>query len=82
MSKRYKFKKHQEIHYDSDIFPHKHCSVCNKMMDPEHEYCSEKCRNHVESQDKQKKKRKYRTVGIIVIVFVVILVIVLIVGNI
>ena len=70
MSKRYKFKKHQETQTETDIFLHKHCSVCDKMISPDSEYCSEECENRVNTKNKSDKKKKYLNYGIIGIVIV------------
>ncbi len=43
---------------EEKIFPHKHCSVCNKMV-PEYSdgYCSAKCRGFEKRKEKRGKKK-------------------------
>lgn len=77
MSKRYKFKKHQESSSDSDLFLHKHCDVCNRMIPPDQEYCSKECRTKVETKKKVKKKKNYWTYGIIAFVVIGVVIVLL-----
>jgi len=76
MSKKYKFKKHQETQTESDLFLHKHCTVCDKIISPDEEYCSEECKNHVASKKKSQKKKNYLNYGVIIFIVVIFIVII------
>ena len=78
MSKRYKFKKHQESSSSSDLFLHKHCDVCNRIIPPDQEYCSVECKTTVESKKKIKKKKNYWTYGIIAFVVIGVIIVILV----
>ena len=78
MSKRYKFKKHQETSSSSDLFLHKHCDVCNRMIPPDQDYCSEECKTTVETKKKVKKKKNYWIYGIIAFVVIGAIIVILV----
>lgn len=74
-----KYSKYKE---KNDIFPHKHCSICFKLIPEEDwefgEYCSLECQNQTESQKKGKKKRTIFMIGsyaVMIVVFIVITII-------
>ncbi|MHA1727798.1 MAG: DUF2116 family Zn-ribbon domain-containing protein [Promethearchaeota archaeon] len=80
MSKGYKFKKYQDGSKQSEIFPHKHCSVCSRMIPPDQEYCSDECRLKTNYKKKTQKKKNYRTFGIIAFVIVAVIIVMVILG--
>ncbi len=66
-----KFQKYSGI--NEEIFPHKHCPVCNGMMEESEEYCSAQC-GGAEKQKGKKKKRKIilfaGIYGVVIIAFI------------
>ncbi|MHA1647369.1 MAG: DUF2116 family Zn-ribbon domain-containing protein [Promethearchaeota archaeon] len=70
-----KFEKYKK----SEIFPHKHCPVCNKMVPEEGsefgEYCSEECQASIKKGKKSKKRQWIIMIGAYVVVFAVMIVI-------
>ena len=80
MSKKsYKFDKLKEPGTSSTtVYPHKHCPICNRMVDPGEDYCSEECQEAVKKRDKRSKLRMYIPIGIGVVAIIVIVVISLI----
>ena len=78
MSKGYKFKKHQESSSSSDLFLHKHCDVCNRIIPPDQDYCSEECKATVETKKKIKKKKNYWIYGIIAFVVIGAIIVILV----
>ncbi len=77
MSKKsYKFDKLKESDSTSTtVYPHKHCPICNRMVDPGEDYCSEECQEAVKKRDKKGKLRMYIPIGIGVVAIIVIVVI-------
>lgn len=63
-----KYHRYKEETY---VFPHKHCPVCNKMIDEEEEYCSPECGGYYKKKDKGEKKKIYTFVMIYVVAIVV-----------
>ncbi len=76
MSKKsYKFEKLKDSEYESTTtYPHKHCPVCNRMVDPAEEYCSEECQDIVKKKDKKGKLRMYIMIGVAVVAMGVVIV--------
>lgn len=74
--------KYDQYRNKSEVFPHKHCTVCNKMI-PEDDnefdtYCSLECSGYTSSQKKNKKKKNwimFGSYGVMIIVFIVIMII-------
>jgi predicted nucleic acid-binding Zn ribbon protein len=56
--KSYKFKKYVD-NEENPIYPHKHCPVCNRMIEPELQYCSEACEKLIKTKDKRQKRKLY-----------------------
>ncbi len=67
-----KFAKYSEV--NEEVFPHKHCPVCNGMMPETEEFCSPEC-GGVEKQKGKGKKRKIilfaSIYGVVIIAFVI-----------
>jgi len=57
--KSYKFKKFNDNEEENSIYPHKHCPVCSRMIEPEQQYCSEACEKLTKTKDKRQKKKLY-----------------------
>jgi predicted nucleic acid-binding Zn ribbon protein len=76
MSKKsYKFEKLKDPDsISTTTYPHKHCPVCNRMVDPEEEYCSEECQEAVKKKDRKGKIRMYVMIGVAVIAMVAVVV--------
>jgi len=81
MSKGYKFKKHQESSSSSDLFLHKHCDVCNRMIPPDQVYCSVDCKSKIETEKKVKKKKNYKTYGIVAFVVIAVIIVIVLLPN-
>ena len=71
-----KYNKYKDL---ESVFPHKHCSVCKKMIPEEgsafEEYCSLECSGQVIGKKKSKRKRTIIMVGsyaVMIIVFIII----------
>ena len=80
--KSYKFRKYQaKTSEGNTVFLHKHCPVCNRMVPPEGEYCSDACKALLENKDKGKKKKLYRNIAFFVIAMVLLVVVMIILGN-
>lgn len=65
-----KYSKYDKYSYNAEIFPHKHCPVCNKMIPEDEDYCSEECRMIATKEEKGSKKK--------IIIFVVIYIVVIV----
>ena len=76
MSKKsYKFDKLKDSETASTTtYPHKHCPVCNRMVDPAEEYCSEECQDKVKKKDKKGKIRMYVMIGVGVLAMAVVVI--------
>ena len=76
MSKKsYKFEKIKDAETASTTtYPHKHCPVCNRMVDPGEEYCSEECQEIVKKKDRKGKIRMFIMIGVAVAAMAVVLV--------
>ena len=55
------------------IDEHKHCPVCNRMVDPGEEYCSEECQEIVKKKDRKGKIRMFIMIGVAVAAMAVVL---------
>ena len=71
-----KYNQYKDI---ESVFPHKHCSVCKKMIPEDdgefEEYCSAECSGQILGQKKNKKKRNIIMVGsyaVMIVVFIII----------
>ncbi|MBN2154916.1 MAG: DUF2116 family Zn-ribbon domain-containing protein [Candidatus Lokiarchaeota archaeon] len=79
MSKKsYKFDKLKDTETSSTVYPHKHCPVCNRMVDPGEEYCSEECQDVVKKRDKKGKIRTFIMIGVAVVAMATILILTLV----
>lgn len=62
-----------EKYRKNDIYPHKHCNVCKKLIpeeeNPYGDYCSPECKGIPIEKKKKNKKRIFYLVGGYVIVF-------------
>jgi len=76
MSKKsYKFEKLKDSEsLSTTTYPHKHCPVCNRMVDPGEEYCSEECQGVVKKKDKKGKLRMWIMIGVAVVAMAVVLI--------
>lgn len=67
--------KYSKYASDAQIYPHKHCSVCNKLINIDQNVCSEECGMATKKKDKKSKKRIFSWifayVAAIVVLFVV-----------
>ncbi len=54
----------------SDIYPHKHCPVCNKLIEEDEDYCSEECSMVSNKKEKGSKKK----IAFFVVIYVVVIV--------
>jgi len=66
--------KYEKYSYTKDIFPHKHCPVCDKMMPEKQDYCSEECAKISKKKDKGSKKKIFFFVAIYIVVIVLLFV--------
>jgi predicted nucleic acid-binding Zn ribbon protein len=64
MAEKSKYDKYTKYSSKVDIYPHKHCPVCNAMMDPDNRFCSEKCAYTQRSEGRGKKKKIGLFIGI------------------
>jgi predicted nucleic acid-binding Zn ribbon protein len=55
---------------EDQLYHHKHCPTCNKMIPEDDDYCSKGCMGHSERKDKGNKKK----IGGFVLVYVVVIV--------
>ena len=80
MSKKsYKFEKLKDSETASiTVYPHKHCPVCNRMVDPKEEFCSEECQDIVKKRDKKSKLRTFIPIGIGIVAVIAIIVLTLV----
>ena len=69
MSQAKKYYKYKKYSYDAEIFPHKHCPVCNRMMPEDQDYCSEECRLIATKEKKGSKKK----IALFVIIYVAVI---------
>jgi predicted nucleic acid-binding Zn ribbon protein len=68
MSKGSKFEKYSGG--SDDVYPHKHCPVCNGMMSEEEEYCSPECAGINKQKGKGKKRKIILFAGIYGVVII------------
>jgi len=82
MSKKsYKFEKLKDPETSTTTYPHKHCPVCNRMVDPAEQYCSEECQDVVKKRDKKGKIRMFIMIGVAVAAIVVVLILTLVLNR-
>ena len=72
-------KKYKKYKIDGVVYPHKHCPVCNKMVQEEGgefgEHCSAECAGFKKSKKKKSRKKTLFMIGgyaIMIIIFIVI----------
>jgi predicted nucleic acid-binding Zn ribbon protein len=63
--------KYAQYSHDVNIFPHKHCPTCDKMIEETEDYCSERCGLATKSKDKKQKRQIFIFIGIYAVVIVV-----------
>lgn len=62
--------KYEQYSRESYVFPHKHCPVCNKMIEETETYCSEECAGSIKQKGKKQKRQIFIVVGVYAIVII------------
>ena len=61
-----KLDKYSKYSTKVEIYPHKHCPVCNSLMEPDNRFCSEKCAYSQKKEGRGKKKK----IGIFIVIYI------------
>ena len=74
-SKKQAAKKFSKYGDSDNIYPHKHCPTCNKIIDETEEFCSVECGTFDKKKDKKSKKKLFGFIGVYVVVVIVFIVV-------